>query len=421
MKVSVINPTPRNIRALKCPPGKKQCYERISKDLHLYVSVTPGGSKSFVYRRYVGGTYRELHLELKFASTLDDVMAREVIREAESKAAELHARINRGENPFDDALSAKQEPTLQDLFQTYFKEHLDKKRKRAKQTEQDFNNWFADWKNRRVSSITRKDVEKLHGKVKTERGARTANKAIALGRAMLNKARLWKMHSGENVFSSISMFPEKTRDRFLSPEEAGKIIQGLQALPDTYEDLKHFVMLSLLIGARKANLLSMSWNDIDLSAGIWTIPETKNGSSQLVPLGQTELDILTSRRDAQKDNSTISPYVFPSTRNSSSGHLIDPKKAWTTFRRNVGIKDITLHDLRRSLAATMAANNQNVALIQSALGHKDLKTTLGVYARVNKTAELQAKQTAHAVWFKAAESPPEEKITDIQDKRQSRA
>ena len=51
----------------------------------------------------------------------------------------------------------------------------------------------------------------------------------------------------------------------------------------------------------------------------------------------------------------------------------------------------------------MAVNNQNVALIQSALGHKDLKTTLGVYARVNKQAELLAKQTAHAVWFKAAE------------------
>src|ERR1700721_3759172 len=134
MKVSIINPTPKNIRALKCPPGKKQCYERISKDLHLYVSITPSGNKSFVYRRYLNNTYRELHLELKFGDSLDDAMAREVIREAESKAAELHARINRGENPFDEAIAAKKALTVRELFNEYMERHVKKSRKQVTET-----------------------------------------------------------------------------------------------------------------------------------------------------------------------------------------------------------------------------------------------------------------------------------------------
>jgi len=75
-----------------------------------------------------------------------------------------------------------------------------------------------------------------------------------------------------------------------------------------------------------------------------------------------------------------SPWVFPS-KTSKSGHLEDLKRAWTTIRKQTKLTDVTIHDLRRSLASAMASQNVNVALIQSALHHKDLKTTLGVYLK----------------------------------------
>jgi integrase len=43
----------------------------------------------------------------------------------------------------------------------------------------------------------------------------------------------------------------------------------------------------------------------------------------------------------------------------------------------------------------MANSGANVALIQSALNHKDLRTTLKVYAKVGKRAELEARAKAH--------------------------
>jgi integrase len=45
----------------------------------------------------------------------------------------------------------------------------------------------------------------------------------------------------------------------------------------------------------------------------------------------------------------------------------------------------------------------NVALIQSALNHKDLRTTLKVYAKVARRAELEAREKAHALMLSSLE------------------
>ena len=85
---------------------------------------------------------------MKFADSLDDVKAREVITDAESKAAVLHARINRGENPFDEAATANEEPTLRELFNEYMERHIKKSRKRPGDIENDFERWLVKFANR---------------------------------------------------------------------------------------------------------------------------------------------------------------------------------------------------------------------------------------------------------------------------------
>ena len=416
MKLNILNPTPKNIRALKCPPGKKQSYERISKDLHLYVSTTPGGSKSFVYRRYLNNTYRELHLGLKFADSLDDAMAREVIKEAESKAAELHARINRGENPFDEAVTAKQDPTLRELFDAYMERHIKKSRKRPGDIENDFKRWLLKLANRKATSITRHEADKLHGELSKNRGPYSANRAIQLARAIFNKARTWKLYLGDNPFADISLYDEYPRNRFLSEKEAGKLLQALQLIPDGNSDLetlRDIILLACFIGARKDNLMSMRFDELDLSAFTWTIPahKTKNKFEQLIPLGNAELNILNNRKQLLKRAGIISPYVFPGS--GKNGHLTDFKKSWTTLRRQIGLEDVTVHDLRRSLAAGMASQNVNTALIKGALNHADIKTTIKHYAKTSKQAELEARQLVQNAWFKAAESLEDSDSTSL--------
>ncbi len=109
--------------------------------------------------------------------------------------------------------------------------------------------------------------------------------------------------------------------------------------------------------------------------------------------------------------------MFPG--DGKAGHIVEPKRAWTSLRmivlgdrsdkgkklRALKLKTeegFTLHDLRRSLGAALANSNVNVALIKGALNHKDAKTTLKHYAHSNKQAEREVKQMVQAEWFDPA-------------------
>jgi hypothetical protein len=50
----------------------------------------------------------------------------------------------------------------------------------------------------------------------------------------------------------------------------------------------------------------------------------------------------------------------------------------------------------------MAASNVNVAIIKNALNHKDMKTTLKVYAHIQQDAALEARQKVQSQRFKEA-------------------
>ena len=58
----------------------------------------------------------------------------------------------------------------------------------------------------------------------------------------------------------------------------------------------------------------------------------------------------------------------------------------------------------------MASTGANVAVIKSALHHKDLKTTLTVYARANRQAELAAREVAHSTMLKLGKAQSVEPI-----------
>jgi integrase len=136
---------------------------------------------------------------------------------------------------------------------------------------------------------------------------------------------------------------------------------------------------------------------------VWTIPaeKMKGGKMQEILLGVTEMTVLAQRRQVLKDAGMISRYVFPSDK-SASGHLEDPGNAWETLRGKLGLGDVWIHDLRRSLASAMANQGANVAIVKQALAHSDERTTLKAYIRTNRQAQLEARQKAHQGWFEAA-------------------
>lgn len=440
---------PKAIRALVCSPDKKQEYYLLAKDFYLYVSVGKAGNKSFVYRRWWKNTTRQEFL-LNFPEELDDVLLREKIKEAKGKAAEFHSTLEMGSYSFEQKDAAKAEPTLRVLFETYMERYASKHQKRTVgEMPKDFERWFARSDNKKfryadlkASEITTQMADDLHAYLGSVRGPKAANRAAQLARAVYNRCMKLKEYRGENPFSCITLFPEEPRNRFLTANEGGAIMRELMSpaacIDRPSRDLRDFVLLDMLTGVRKMNLLSAAWKEFDLQSGRWTIPahKMKGGREQVVPLGGNEIALLVARQQfLQEGGKELPEFLFPG--EGRTGHIMTQKKSWTTLRRRLGFlpvkphkplrgasaaviaqynkdfaeyerqrKDtklnVTTHDLRRSLASAMANANVNIALVKSAMAHSDIKTTLRVYAHTDKPAELAAKQTAHEVWLRAA-------------------
>jgi hypothetical protein len=51
---------------------------------------------------------------------------------------------------------------------------------------------------------------------------------------MFNLAKDWGMMTGDNPATRIKLFPERKRDRFLSPDELGRVNQALAQEPNQY-------------------------------------------------------------------------------------------------------------------------------------------------------------------------------------------
>lgn len=293
------------------------------------------------------------------------------------------------------------ELSLQELFEEYMTRHVEKSRKTGEETRKNFERNLGHWSKRKLSSITQTECEELHGKLGKGKGIYAANRCIQMLRAIFNKGKSWKLFLGENPAQGISLFKEKARERFLSEDEIGKLFAALAEAP---QDTKDLVYLSLYTAARKMNACGMRWQDVNLREQLWTIPDTKSGGSQTISLTAQEVELLEDRKKYLARNGRLGIYVFPS--KSKTGHLLDPKKSWTTVRKNAGVDDLHFHDLRRSLGAWMASGNANLALIKGALGHKDMKTTMNVYARTKKDAEREAREDAHRKMHEAAKKRP---------------
>ena len=145
---------------------------------------------------------------------------------------------------------------------------------------------------------------------------------------------------------------------------------------ESNRNLADFFMLGILTGARKGNLLTMRWQDINFDQSTWRIPETKNGSSHLVPLSPEAVNLLQERFKLKEND-----WVFPSI-TSKSGHLEEPKSAWKRVLKKAELQDLRLHDLRRTLGSWQAATGENSYFIGKSLGHKTQQET-AIYASLN--------------------------------------
>jgi integrase len=300
------------------------------------------------------------------------------LAEAKIKAHTLRERAEQGIDPSQERNEALRDMTLKQFFyDQYYPRHVKVHTRPKTQAKDDtmFRNNLAAFHGRKMMSITKEDVERLHIELKDRISLYTANRAIGLLKHMYNKASDWgyPAHSGNPVVG-IKMFKERSRERFLQPDEINRFFAALYEDPN--ELFRNYVLLSLFIGQRRQNMLSMRWSCVDLTLGIVSFPDSKNGEPQRIPLITQAWDILKEMRKHATDD-----WVFPSQNGSKSGHVEDLHRPWYALLKRAGIENMRFHDLRRTFGSYQAITGAGSFVLGKALGDKT-NAAVRVYARL---------------------------------------
>ncbi len=363
MASNTINFTKAILKTLPLPSEGKRAYYYDENEKGLIIDVRSTGTKTFYLYKKLNGRPERI-----FLGQYPDMS----IENARKAAATKKGQIAGGKNPQDAKRKIRAEMTLGELFIMYMERHSKIHKKSWKFDEREFNKYLSHWFKRKLSDISRNEVQKLHSELGRDNGLYQANRILERVRGIYNKALEWGWE-GDNPALRIKKFREKSRDRFLNADELPRFFEALNS--EENETARDFFLIALLTGARKTNVLMMRWDQLDLERRTWRIPETKNGESQTIPISMQAYEILKLRY-----SKTESVWVFPGT--GKVGYFNDPKKAWQRLLDRAEIDNLRIHDLRRTLGSWQVATGSSLPIVGKTLGHKSPYSTQ-VYARLD--------------------------------------
>ena len=337
--------------------------------------VTPAGARVWALRYRVGETTREREI------TIGDVKSWP-ISEARRRGHDLRRDIDTGGDPMADREEKRGAPTVAELVERFTGEALSS---RAPRTQAEYRAMLRDWilpalGRLKVAAVTREDIEKLHRKITEAGKPRRANSVKSLCSTLFAQAIVWRMRD-DNPVNHVKGNREEGRERYLSAEETGRLVAVLERWQAKRPDSADAIRLALLTGARRGELLTMRWLEIDLAAGVWTKPavSTKQRLAHRVPLSDAAVAVL-RRRQAERTDAAGKvirlhgeDHVFKGA--GAKGHCCALEKDWFIIRAAAGLEDVRFHDLRHSFASMLVGANLSLEVIGRLLGHTKPATT----------------------------------------------
>jgi integrase len=109
---------------------------------------------------------------------------------------------------------------------------------------------------------------------------------------------------------------DNARTRYLTPEEEARLMAALESRPL----LRSIVVLAVNTGMRRGELLSLRWEQVDISHGVIQVVNTKSGRGRVVPINSA------AGRELEALRLVTGEYVFRSPR--TGGRLTSIKTAW---------------------------------------------------------------------------------------------
>jgi integrase len=321
----------------------------------LAVRIAASGTRTFEVIKKVHARTRRLSLGRFPGLRLDD---------ARQAAAAILGALAQGRDPFTERKQARaRKATLGDLWQAYLA-HIKRRNRAWRRDQEKWDRYVEPAMGRTaLADITRSDCQSLVDRIGTNRPI-AANRTAAFLSSFLGFA-VRSSGLASNPAKGLTRFPETARTRVLKADELPRLLDGIEAEGEPWADV--FKVL-LFTGARRASVVGMRWEDIDLGPALWTIPAkiAKNKTATAVPLIEPAVALLQRRLKRRAGE----PWVFPSP--VGDGHLVGLRKAWMRILLRANITGLRIHDIRRSVGTALARAGASPHIIATGLGHRTI-------------------------------------------------
>jgi integrase len=347
------------------------------------IRVTANGARSYVLR-YTTRAGRERTYTIGDASVWRTADAR-------AKARELRREIEDGGDPLGAIEEERAAPTIADLVERFRAEHLPRKRPG---TARDYEYLLrrhiepSFGRHTKVADVAFADIDALHRRITKAGSPYSANRAATVLSKMFALAVRWGWRE-TNPCRGVERNIEYHRRRYLSGDELIRLTKALAKHPE--RQAADAIRFLLLTGARRGEVFSMRWQDVE--NGVWSKPpsSTKQKQPHQIPLSAPAQALLA---DIRKRQHPRTEFVFPS--HGRAGHIVEIKRSWLRITKAASIEGLRIHDLRHSYASQLVSGGASLPLIGALLGHSNPNTTAR-YAHLMRDPLKEATEKVGAV------------------------
>lgn len=197
--------------------------------------------------------------------------------------------------------------------------------------------------------------------------------------------------------------------RYLDEPDAKRMLQLLQDEPIKW---RAPIVFDLLSGLRRAELLGLRWQDIDLDTGVLHIVQTSNyvsgtgvyvstpkteDSTRFLRVSRTAILMLLEYKAWQDDMKAKVGDAWEGTDDrvftNEVGRPIFPTSLtqWMgKFIKRTGLPSSSVQSLRHTYASLLIADGTPVVVVSNNLGHAQVSTTSDIYSHIISSAEAKA-------------------------------
>ena len=342
----------------------------------LGIRVQPSGGRSYVLLQDAGGRSKRVSL------------GPVAVKGAEEVRRECHARRANPE-PEGKVVQARPVPLFRDFIAGAWKEaHFDGYKPSTKRTAryQLAGQLLPAFGSKPLDRITEAGIRRWFDRYsRTAQG--NANHVLARLRQILNFA-IACGHIESNPAQGIEFNRRAKLTRFLSREELGRLHATLDRhARKESRPQADIIRLLLLTGCRKSEIANLRWQEVRDDRLV--LGDSKTGP-RTVPLNGPARAIL------NRQPRTRSPFVFPSPRDASRPRCPDVP-LWYRVRREAGIEDVRLHDLRHTMTSHAVMNGVPVPVVSRLLGHSNVQMTLRYAHLADRDIEAAAERVGAAM------------------------